>query len=80
MEKTLLISRTLPLSVRADMVRYLTTGTDGNSTVFLPSNAAFRNTRIKGVIAMVLMQPEYVMQTGFDLPIVPLNTTNSVLA
>ncbi len=62
------------------MADFLLTNADGTPTLFRPSLASYANSKIRSVIAMFLAQPEFVLQTGVDKPIVNENLAQSALA
>ncbi len=76
-ESSLLLSRRLPTTVVDDISTFLTTSSTGALQVFRPST---QPNKLRSAIAMVLAQPEYILQTGIDRPIVTENTAQSVLA
>jgi hypothetical protein len=47
--------------------------------VFRPSTLSFQTTKIRPVISMLLAQPEFVLQTGFDRSSLTENLSRSVL-
>ncbi len=68
MEAKLLLGRRLPSDVRTRMETFLTTDESGNPTPFRPGDAAYQRKKVRSLLAMVLAQPEFVLQTGYDVP------------
>lgn len=68
LQAELLLGRQLPADVRAKIETFLTTDESGNAIAFLPYDSNYQRKKIRAAIAMVLAQPEYVIQTGYDLP------------
>ncbi|MCS6983156.1 MAG: DUF1800 family protein [Candidatus Absconditabacterales bacterium] len=50
----------LPSGVRSHIINYMI----GDGTPFDPSNSGFVNRRMRGAIALILMQPEYLLKQG----------------
>ncbi len=73
----ILYSRTLPESVKAKIRTYATTTSTGASIPFTPNNITTQNTKIRGIIALALASPEFILQTGYDATPITENTTPS---
>lgn len=85
-EDAILSSRRLPESVKTKIRTYATTGSTGAIIVFNPSNATTKITKVRGMIALALASPEFILQTGYDAAPVtegtsqtPIDTTNNKL-
>lgn len=68
LQTEILLGRQLPSDVRTKIETFLTTDELGNAIAFAPSDANYQRKKIRAAVAMVLSQPEYVLQTGYDLP------------
>lgn len=79
-EDTLLSSRRLPEDVKVKIRTYATTSSTGAIIPFVPSNTTVQNTKIRGIIALALASPEFILQTGYDTPAIAENTTPSVIS
>lgn len=66
LENALLLGRRLPSTVVDRIATFLTTSEAGAVIPIKLSDTAYVNKKIRGAVALVLMQPEYVLQTGFD--------------
>lgn len=67
LEDELLLGRSLPFAARSRMETFLTTSETGTPVTFAPYDANYQKKKIRAVISMVLSQPEYVLQTGYDV-------------
>lgn len=65
LEQRFYISRRLSDSVRTEMVNFLTTR-NGVAIPFEPANSDYQNSKIKSLVALMMLQPEYLLQSGFD--------------
>lgn len=77
LEDYLYFGKRLPESVKTQMKNYLLKTDTGADRLFLPNNTTYRNKYIRAIIAMMLVQPEFMMQSGFDTPTTQLNTWNT---
>lgn len=68
LEDELLLGRPLPFVVRSRIETFLTTNESGNAIAFTPHDASYQRKKIRAAIAIVLSQPEFVLQTGYDVP------------
>lgn len=68
LQNELLLGRQLPTDVRAKIEAFLTTDESGNAIPFAISDTNYQRKKVRGAIAMVLAQPEFVLQTGYDAP------------
>ncbi|MDQ1343806.1 MAG: hypothetical protein QG650_526 [Patescibacteria group bacterium] len=66
LQNELLLGRTLPSDVRTKIETFLTTDESGNPIPFAISDTNYQRKKVRGAVAMVLSQPEFVLQTGFD--------------
>jgi len=66
LENILLFGGDLPSDVETIMTNYLTTDSNGASVTFDPSNTGYQNTYIRGLISMILSQPEYMLISGSE--------------
>ena len=66
LETGLLLGRRLPDDVRSKIVTFLTTSETGALITVNPSDINYVNKKIRGAIALVLSQPEFVIQSGYD--------------
>lgn len=80
LETKILSGRQLPADVKTGITDFLYKDGDGNAIAFKPSTPAYQTTKIRSVIGMMLAQPEYVLNTGYDLSTTPENLAQSVLA
>lgn len=85
-ENAILSSRRLPEAVKSKIHTYATTGSTGAVIAFTPSNTTTQNTKIRGIIALALSSPEFILQTGYDrIPVTestgqtPIDTTSNKL-
>ena len=78
-ENRLILGRRLLPDTKTRMANYLQTNTDGTPAIFRPSLANQSN-KLRAIISMYLTQPEFVLQTGIDRPIVNETLTQSVLS
>lgn len=83
-EDTVLSSRRLPESVKAKIRTYATTSSTGLTIPFTPSNLTTQNTKTRGIIALAIASPEFILQTGYDVAPVsastgqtPISSTNN---
>lgn len=67
LEDELLLGRPLPFAARTKMETFLTTDESGNAIAFAPYDSTYQRKKVRAAIAMVLSQPEYVLQTGYDV-------------
>lgn len=58
----LLQSRDLPPSVRERVIRFLSVDTLGRPIPIAPTNTNYMNTRIRGLLSILLSSPEYVIR------------------
>lgn len=79
----LLSYRTFPESVKSKIRTYATTSSTGATIPFVPGSSQGQ-TKIRGIIALALASPEFILQTGYDaLPITesttpsPISSTNN---
>lgn len=86
LESSLLLGRSLPADVRTKIANFLTTSETGAVLVPNFSDAVYVSKKIRGAVALVLSQPEYVLQSGYDrspdstsTSITPLSGTNNKL-
>lgn len=63
LEQRLYINRTLPASIRADMIDYATSGW---VVTYDPSNSWYVDTYIRWLVLLMLIQPEFVLLHGHD--------------
>ncbi|MFZ4462086.1 MAG: DUF1800 family protein [Patescibacteria group bacterium] len=80
LETKILSGRPLPADVKTGITDFLYKDGDGNAIPFKPSTPSYQTTKIRAVIGMMLAQPEYVLNTGYDLSTTPENLAQSVLA
>jgi hypothetical protein len=78
-EDRLILGRRLLPDTKTRMTTYLQTNADGSPAVFRPSLTSQSN-KLRAIIAMYLTQPEFVLQTGIDRPIVNETLAQSVLS
>jgi hypothetical protein len=62
----LLPYRPLPSDVRDSLLAYLSTDNSGATIVPHPAVNSYANARLRGLVALVLSQPEYLMVSGYD--------------
>ncbi len=73
MEDYLYFGRRLPTSVKDNIKTFLLTTDTWSWRTFLPNDTNYRNKYIKWVFAMMLSQPEFLLQSWYD----KTETTNS---
>ena len=85
-EDNLLSARRLPESVKEKIRTYATTSSTGAIIPFTPSKTTTQNTKVRGIIALALASPEFILQSGYDAaPLVeitgqsPVSSTNNKL-
>lgn len=78
-ENFLYLWRKLPQSVKSEIEKYLLTDEAGKSRSFLPNNTDYKNKYIRWVISLMLVQPEFVMNTWFDKNSSSNSSGNSLL-
>lgn len=86
LEDYLYNGRRLPEIVKNEMTNFLLKDQNGVSRTFLPNNTNYRNKYIRALISMMLVQPEFLIQSWYDLPTetpwlwnTPINNKNSKL-
>lgn len=80
LESQLLLGRKVPTSVRDSFKQFLLTGNDGSSISFRPSLSSYQTSKIRSLISLILVQPEYVLATGCDAPSTIENISQSALS
>lgn len=58
----------LPADVGTMLSDFLTHDASGSLIPVAPTNTTYFNTYIRGLLSILLSQPEYVLLTGYDLP------------
>lgn len=79
-EKNVLHSRVLPEAVKAKIKTYATTTSTGLTVPFIPSNTTTQASKIRGIIALALASPEFILQTGHDVSPVTENPAPSPIS
>lgn len=80
LESQLLLGRKVPSGVRDSFKQFLTTGNDGNPAPFRPSLPTYQTSKIRSLISLMLVQPEYVLATGYDASPTVEDISQSVLS
>lgn len=78
-EKYILDDRKLPIEVRSQILPFLMTDESGMTIPIAPSNTDYYNGVIRGLMSILMCQPEYVLLHGWNAPIIPDNTAGRVL-
>lgn len=76
-EKYFYFSRTLPTNVKERIKDFLVKDETWKERKFLPNNTNYKNKYIKAVIAMMLSQPEFLLQSWYDLTETPWNSNSN---
>ncbi|MDD2907278.1 MAG: DUF1800 family protein [Candidatus Gracilibacteria bacterium] len=79
LEDKLYLDRKLPIDIRNKLINFLTTDNNGNPVNFDLTNNTFKNYYLKSLIHFMIIQPEYVMQSGYDLSEDIVNGINNLL-
>lgn len=77
LEDYLYLGKRLPTTVKDEMKNYLLKTDTGTGRLFLPNNTTYRNKFIRSIISMMLVQPEFMLQSGFDAAVTPPGTGNT---
>lgn len=67
-EDYLYLWKRLPEEVKTEIKTFLLKDQTWKDRLFLPNNTTYRNKYIKAVISMMLIQPEFMMISWYDLP------------
>lgn len=79
LEDYLYFWKRLPQSVKDSIKNYLLTDHTWKERAFLPNNSTYANKYIKAVLAMMLVQPEFLMLSGYDAPFESDPQSNSLI-
>lgn len=74
LEDYLYLWRRLPQDVKTQIISFALTWDNWSSRLFLPNDTNYRNTVIRWIISIMLVQPEFVMNMWYDKQ---TNTSNS---
>lgn len=66
--------------MKAKIRTYATTSNTGATIAFTPSKTITQDTKIRGIIALVLASPEFILQTGDTAAMISENTIPSPLS
>lgn len=85
-EDYLYLWKRLPTGVKDEIKKYLLKTETGMDRLFLPNNITYKNKYIKAVLSMMIIEPEFILQSWFDMPETPnsswsnpINNANSKL-
>lgn len=67
LEDKLYLDRKLPQNVREKLINFLSVDNTWKSVIFDLNNNTYKNYYIKWLIQLMLIQPEYIMQSWYDL-------------
>jgi len=76
LQNALYINRTLSPTVRTDIENYLTSGW---TITYDPLDSAYMNVHVRWAIAMMLVQPEFILVAWHNNATMPVTTTPSII-
>lgn len=74
-ENALLFGHSLPANTKVMMETFLTVDENGQTITFNPTDTDYQSKYIRGLVALFLAQPEYLMLSGFDNSISTVNSS-----
>ncbi|MDD3144606.1 MAG: DUF1800 family protein [Candidatus Gracilibacteria bacterium] len=77
LEDKLYLDRKLPIDIKNKLIKFISFDDKGVPVTMNLTNYNYKNYYIKGLVNLMLAQPEYVMQSGYDLAEDVNNTLNT---